>query len=289
MEYFIHLLILICMYLILAQSFNLTFGMGRLFNLAHVAAFAIGSYAAALLSTELGLGFWKCILFSMLCSGLFAFLIGAISLRLAQDYFAIGTLAFSSVINALLVNWKSLTRGVLGIPGIPRPEIFGIDFTENINFLGLIFVFVVLTHIIFYILFNNSFARRLKGQAEFDYACSSLGCNTKAIRNWSFLVASACAGLSGAFFAYYISYIDPSSFALNQMIFVLTISVVGSPGSFWGGVASTIFLVLLPEPLRWIDIPPSILGPMRQFIYASILFAVVWWKREKLFPVQRGI
>lgn len=289
MDYYIHLLILICIYLILAQSFNLTFGMGRLFNLAHVAVYAMGAYTTALLSTELEVSFIPCVIASMLLSGVFALSIGAISLRLEQDYFAIGTLAFSSVISALLINWKSLTRGVLGIPGIPRPELWGIDFADNKNFLLLIAVFVVASQAVLYLFFRNCFGRALRAQAEFEHACLALAKNTQQIRNASFFISSAFAGLAGSFFAYYINYIDPSSFSLTEMVFVLTIIVVGKPGSFWGVIASTIFLVLLPEPLRFLEIPPDILGPMRQLLYAVIQFGVVYWKRETLFPVERTI
>lgn len=93
MQYFVHLAILVGIYLILAQSFNLTFGLGRLFNLAHVAAYSVGAYTTALLSTEAGCGFFRCLAASTLLSALFAILIGAISLKLSSDYFAIGTLA----------------------------------------------------------------------------------------------------------------------------------------------------------------------------------------------------
>jgi branched-chain amino acid transport system permease protein len=289
MDYYIHLLILICIYLILAQSFNLTFGMGRLFNLAHVAVYAIGAYTTALWSTEGGASFFQCVALSMLLSGLFALLIGAISLRLEQDYFAIGSLAFSSVISALLINWKSVTRGVLGIPGIPRPELWGIDFSVNLNFLYLILTFVVLTQAILYVFFRNSFSRALRGQAEGEFACMAIGKDTRATRNFSFFISSAFAGLAGCFFSYYINYIDPSSFSLTEMVFILTIIVVGKPGSFWGVIGATIFLVLLPEPLRFVEMPPSILGPLRQLIYALIQFGVVYVKRETLFPVERRI
>lgn len=118
-DYAVHLYILIGIYLILSQSLNLNFGLGQLFNLAHVAAYAIGAYTTALLSTELGFGLFRCLVASMLFSALLAILLGAIALKLSQDYFAIGTIAFSAIITALLINWKSLTRGVLGIPGIP--------------------------------------------------------------------------------------------------------------------------------------------------------------------------
>lgn len=289
MEYIIHLVILVGIYLILAQSFNLIFGLGRLFNLAHIACYAIGAYTAALLSTELNQSVWVCLPASMITSGLFALLIGGISLKLTHDYFAIGTLAFSAVVTAVLINWKSLTRGVLGIPGIPRPEIAGIDFYQNINFLSFLAVLVVIVYAALYCIFHSRFARRLRAQAEHEPATLSLGIGIISLRNMSFMIASAFAGLAGAVFAYYINYIDPSSFGLHEMVFVLSLVIVGKPGSFWGVTLSTIFLVLLPEPLRFIDIPPSILGPMRQMLYALILFAVVYWKRETLFPAQRTV
>jgi branched-chain amino acid transport system permease protein len=289
MDYLVHLAIIVCIYLILAQSFNLTFGLGGLFNLAHVAVYAIGAYTTALLSTELGQGFWVCIAASTSLSALFALIIGAISLKLTHDYFAIGTLAFSAVVSALLINWKSLTRGVLGIPGIPRPELFGIDFYENRNFLVLISIFVVVTFVILHLFFSSRFARRLRMQSEHEPATHALAVSITAIRRDSFIVSSAFAGLAGSFFAYYINYIDPSSFGLHEMVFILSIVIVGRPSSFWGVTLATFFLVLLPEPLRFIDINPSILGPMRQLLYSLILFAVVYWKREKLFPVQRTL
>jgi len=289
MDYFIHLGILVCIYLILAQAFNIPFGVGRMFNLAHVAVYALGAYTTALLSTEAGWSFFPCVVASMFVSGIFSLLIGGISLKLTHDYFAIGTIAFSSVVSALLINWKSLTRGVLGIPGIPRPDIAGIDFYDNRNFLWLVIIFMLLSQFVVYVVLKNSFGRSIRAQSEYEQGASTLGYNVTAIRNAAFVVSSALAGIAGSFYAYYINYIDPSSFSLTEMIFVLTIVVVGRPGSFWGVVFATFFLVLLPEPLRFIDIPASILGPMRQMIYALILFSVVYWKRATLFPVHRSI
>jgi len=288
-EYVIHLLILSCMYVILAQGLNLTFGLGRIFNLAHVASFAIGAYATALLSVESGASFWACVSASTLLSALFAVLLGGIALRLTQDYFAIGTLAFSSVVSSLLINWKSVTRGVLGIPGIPRPELLGVDFYTNTNFLVLIAGSALGWLGVFWILHRGAFGRALRAQAEYDEAVRAVGCDTGLIRNMGFMISSASAGYAGSFFAYYLNYIDPSSFSLNEMIFILTIVVVGRPGSLWGVVFSAVFLVLLPEPLRFIDIDSSYLGPARQLLQAIILFSVVYLNRRSLFPPQREV
>ncbi len=286
-EYVIHLLILIAIYLILAQSFNLTCGLGRLLNLAHIASYAVGAYVTAILMVDYSYSFPFAVCASMLFSGGFALLIGAISLRLSGDYFAIGTLAFSFVISALLINWKSLTKGVLGIPGIPRPEFMESAASENAIFLGFAFFCAFISLVILWVLFNSRIGRNLKMQSEHLPASQALGIPLFRLRNFSFVVSSVFAGLAGSIFAIYLTYIDPSSFALHEMVFVLTIVIVGSPGSFWGVCGATIFLVLLPEPLRFLDINPSVLGPVRQFLYALLLFLVVYVRREKLFPVKR--
>ena len=288
-DYGIHLAILISLYLILAQSLNLTLGLGQLFNLAHVASYAVGAYTTALLSTEYESSFAVCVITSVLISGLSAIMLGGIALRLTSDYFAIGTLAFSAVISALLINWKSLTKGVLGIPGIPRPELFGIDFYENSNFLALIFIFAIATQAILYLVYVSSFGRSLRALAEHERAAAAIGTNTRLIRNAAFFVSSSFAGLAGSFFAYYLNYIDPSSFTLGEMVFIVTIVIVGRPGSFWGVIGATVFLVLLPEPLRFLDLQSAYLGPLRQLLHAVILFGVVWINRNRLFPQRRQV
>lgn len=288
-DYGVHLAILVSLYLVLAQSLNLTFGLGQLFNLAHVASYAVGAYATALLATDYSASFGVCVTTSVVLSALFALLLGIISLKLSTDYFAIGTLAFSSVISALLINWKSVTHGVLGVPGIPRPEFFGIDFYNNGNFLVLIGIVAIISQAVLYCLYQSPFGRSLRALAEFERAAASLGKDTRRTRNIAFCVSSAFAGLAGSFFAYYLNYIDPTSFGLGEMVFILTIVIVGSPGSFIGVIGATVFLVLLPEPLRFLDISSAYVGPMRQLLHAIILFAVVWWKRDKIFPQRRTV
>jgi len=290
MDYIIHLLILICIYLILAQSFNLIFGLGGLFNLAHVAVYAIGAYTTAILATEYNFGFYACLIFSALLAGLLALMIGEISLRLSHDYFAIGSLAFSAVVSALLINWKSLTRGVLGIPGIPRPELFNLDFNNIRNFLWLAALVALFSQAALYVIFRSSYARSLRAQAEFELAALALNRDTRLIKVFSFFIASCFAGVAGSLFAYYLNYIDPSSFSLGEMVSILTIVVVGRPGSFAGVMISTLILTaVLPEGLRFMKIDASILGPMRQMLHAVILFIVVYWNRARLFPVERVV
>ena len=288
-EYGIHLAILCCIYLILAHSFNVSFGLAGLLNLAHIAAYAIGAYTYSILATDYGWRFLASFLLSGVTAAIFSIFVGAIAARLRGDYFALGSLAFYFVVSALILNWRELTRGVLGIAGVPRPELFEIDFYENRNFLLLALGLCGACLACMYFLRVSPFGRLLRAQSENEFAAMALGRDVARARNLSFLVSSAFAGFAGALFASYLNYVDPSSFSLTEMILVLSMVVVGRPGSFWGITFSTIFLVLLPEPLRFLDFPPSALGPLRQIVYSAILVGVVYWRKESLFPRRRVV
>jgi branched-chain amino acid transport system permease protein len=288
-EYALHLIILIGIYLILAHGLNLVFGLGRLLNLAHVSLFAVGAYATALLSVDHAWHLLAYLPASALLAALLALFTAAISMKLSTDYFAVGSLAFSALISAILINWKDLTRGVLGIPGIPRPELAGIDFYSNLNFACLVWIIALFVSISAKFTWRSKLARALRAYGEDSHAALSLGVGPFRVRTMAFMIAGAWAGLAGSLFATYMQYIDPSSFGLSEMVFVLTIVIVGKPGSFWGMFAGTAFMILLPEPLRQISIPPEYIGPLRQLIYAVLLFSVVFWKRKVLFPPERTI
>lgn len=288
-DYVLHLVISCSIYLILAQAYNVSFGLGRLLNLAHIGAYAIGAYTTALLSVDFEWSFIPCLATSVVFASFLAYPIGVIAGRLTEEFFVIGSLTFHYIILAVLINWRDLTRGVLGIPGIPRPELFGFEFSNNSGFSILAVVSAAAVLVLVRLLFNTKFARVLRAQSENAPAARALGFNIARYKNLAFIISSALAGLAGSIFAYYLNYIDPSSFNVNEMVFVLSIVIIGRPGSFWGVCAATIFLVLLPEPLRFIELPSSLIGPLRQLMFAALLYLVLFKNRARLFPKVRNV
>ncbi len=288
-DYAVHLEILIGIALILAQGLNVVFGFGGLLNLGHIAVYALGAYTTALLATELGKPTWFCLIASMVVGAFCALPMGAIALRLRGDYFAIGSLAFSAVVTAVLVNWKDVTHGVLGIPGIPRPVFFGVMLKERRQFRDFVIALNVIIGIFLFCFARSPLSRLLRAQRENVEAAQALGIEPRAVRQDAFLIASALAGLAGSLYSYHINYIDPASFSFSEMVFALSIVIIGRPGSIWGIIGATVLLVLLPEPLRALPLPSSVLGPMRQLIHALLLYGALWWRRKSLFPVERVV
>ncbi|MFA6268688.1 MAG: branched-chain amino acid ABC transporter permease, partial [archaeon] len=145
--YFIHLAILICIYLILAVSLQLSIGFTGQFNLGHIAFFAIGAYASALLTLN-GFPFIVGLVAGGVIAAVFGLILSYPTKKLKGDYLALATLGFSFVVYAILLNWVELTRGPLGLPGIPKPDFFGFSFSDNSAFLVLSLVLAVISYLV---------------------------------------------------------------------------------------------------------------------------------------------
>ena len=280
--YLIHLLILVCIYLILAISLQLTIGFTGLLNLGHIGFFAIGAYTSALLALS-GFPFWIAILAAGILTLIFGFLLSLPLARLKGDYLALASLGFAFVVYAILLNWTDLTRGPLGLPGIPKPEIFGFVFSENLAFLLLALAIAAISFFVIHRIASSPFGKVLEAIRDDELAARVLGKNAFRMKAYSFGISAFFAGIAGSLYAGYITFIDPSSFTLLQLIPVLAIVIIAGLTSFKGTVLATIILVLLPEPLRFIGFPSSVVGPARQIIYSLLLLAILVYRSKGFF------
>ncbi len=275
--YLIHLLILIGIYLILAISLQLTIGYTGLLNLGHIAFFAIGAYTSALLALN-GVPFLICFLLAGIFAMFFGFLLSVPTNKLKGDYLALATLAFTFVVYSITLNWTGLTRGPLGLPGIPKPSLFGLSFSSNFSFLILTLIVILVSYLIIRRLVGSPFGKVLEAIRDDELATKVLGKNTFKMKSYALATSAFFAGIAGSLYAHYITFIDPSSFTLLQLIPILVIVIVGGLASLKGTIVATFVLVLLPESLRFIGFPSSMVGPMRQIIYALILILILIYK-----------
>ena len=123
LAYLISLLILVGIYVILAISLQLAVCFTGLLNLGHIAFYAIGAYTSALLAL-VGYPFWFCFLSAGILAMISGFLLSLLINKIKGDYLALATMGFTFVVYAVLLNWTSLTNGPLGLPGIPKPNLF---------------------------------------------------------------------------------------------------------------------------------------------------------------------
>ncbi len=281
MDYILHLLIFISIYTLLAQSLSLTAGFSGLISLAHVGFYGIGAYTTAILSVNYGMPFLVTLPLSMLLSGLMAIAVSVISLRTVDDYFIIITLGIQVAIFSVMNNWQGVTRGPLGIPGIPSIKILGFPFDDKISFLLLSLFFVGIVWFLLNNVTRSPFGRVLIALSEDEIFTKSLGKNVYKAKVISFTISAMFASIAGVLYAHYISYIDPTSFTINESIFILSIVIIGGMRNLLKIAFAAAFLVLLPEALRFVGMPNNIAANMRQIIYGAILVMVIFKNSEK--------
>jgi len=287
MEYLINLAILFCIYSMLALSLNMVIGMSGLVCLAQAAFYGIGAYATAIGMTALGLGFFTSILLGVAINVLIAFVVGKILSRFQYDYYAIVSAGLSVIVFSILLNWKNVTNGALGIYGIGKPQIGDYAFYSNSAFLGLVFVVTGGIFGLYKWIDKSSFGRVLKALREDEHLTHLMGYRTKYYKSVIFVLAAMLSGIAGSFFASYIAFIDPTTFQLKEGIFLFTIIVVGGLSSATGSVVGALVLISLPEMLRFIGLPYETAAQLQQIIYGALLVLMMVFKPQGLFGKYR--
>ena len=280
MEYLLHILVIAGIYIILTLSLNLIVGYTGLPALGHAAFSCIGAYTSSLLALNIGLSPWIGLFIGACVAAFSGIAIGYPAVRLKGDYLALATFGLGVIVYSIAKNWVSLTRGPMGLPGIPGFSIFGFQLSGIWSYLLLVLVFVILTIFVMERIVNSPFGRILRSIREDEIASEALGKDTTKYKLLVFIIGAFFAGIAGSLYAHYITFIDPSSFTVMESITILLMVIFGGMGSISGSVVGAVILVVLPELLRFIGMPSSIAAPMRQMIY-GLLLVVLMVKRPQ--------
>ena len=282
MPHLIHVLILAGIYSILCMSLNLLVGYTGLLSVAHAAFNGIGAYAVAILLTQAGWSFFPALLIGVLLAMLVALLMGLVLGKFKDDYYTIATVGFGIIAVSVFRNWQSLTRGPLGILGIPRPEIFGFQFSTNVSFLLLVTAFALLVYLACRKINNSSLGRVLKAVRDDEDAIKVFGYDTYYFKMFIFTISAGMAAISGGLLASYLTFIDPGSFVLIEAITMVVAIILGGLASLNGSVVGAAVLILLPEALRFVGLPSDIAAQMRQVLFGLALILLMLYRPQGL-------
>lgn len=298
----IDLATLVLIYVMLGLGLNIVVGLAGLLDLGYVGFYAVGAYTYALLAMYWDVGFWTGLLVAGGMAALFGFLLGFPVLRLRGDYLAIVTLGFGEIIRILLNNWTDVTNGPNGIGGIPKPTLFGLEFSRRASegtqtfhdFFGfdyegihrIIFLYVLALLLVLATLYViNRLLRMPIGRAwealrEDEIACRSLGMNPTSIKLSAFTIGATFAGFAGCFFAARQGFISPESFTFIESAIILAIVVLGGMGSQLGVILAAIIMTILPEMAREFD-------EYRMLLFGLLMVLMMIWRPQGLLPMKR--
>jgi len=263
-QYQLHLAALIAVYWILIAGLNLVVGFTGQLSIGHVGLLSIGSYTFAILAGKMGVDPTLSVFVSGLLGGLCGLALGLPSLRLPGFYFAMATMAFSMIVNEIVLAQVDLTGGGIGLPGpmFPKP------FESPIGF-----YYLVTAIALFVTWLTWNIARRMWGRAfisirDNPVAAQAVGVPVFKAKLLAFVFSGITAGVSGAVFASLQSYITPDTFVFELSMFFFVCIIIGGRGSIIGPFLGTVVLTALPELV-------SPLAKLGNFFYGLLLLVVV--------------
>lgn len=271
LPYLITIAIMIGIYGLLTLGLNLQYGYTGLINFGHVAFFAIGAYTSALVSLAgypiaLGMAGGAALAF------LAAYPLGLLCLRLRADYLAIVTLSFSEIVRTVIVSEEWLTKGTQGIAGIPKPFASLTAPYADLAYLGLVALVLVVAVLFIRRLSNSPFGRLIKAVRDDEDAVRSVGKDPARLKIKTLMLGAGLAGLAGAFYAHYVSFISPDQFLPLVTFYVWIAMIMGGAGTISGAIAGSALLLLFLEGSRFVrDVVPKV----SEVQMASLRLAVI--------------
>ena len=260
---------------ILAVSFNLIFGFTGQLSLFHAAAFGLSAYATYLSMAHWGISFWLGALVGIVFVTLISIVIGAICFRfkLRELYFAIVTLAFSELARLVILNWNGFTNGSLGINFTLTPTVWVpgrgvIPVTGTLMWYYLSLAAVVLA-VVFYTRIVHSWMGRCFASIRLnDELADTLGINVFRYKLISFVAGNIGAAVAGSLYAFYIGYIDPNYFSLDQSLAIIAMALLGGREFVAAPIVGALVLTALPHVI-------NVNAEARLLVYGLILILTI--------------
>jgi branched-chain amino acid transport system permease protein len=246
--FYIALATRILIFALAATSLNLILGFGGMVSFGHAAFLGVGAYTVVILS-QMGLvDAWVVWPTAMGVAGLFAFLIGAVSLRTQGVYFIMITLAFAQMMYYLVVSFKAY-GGDDGMSLPARSRIGFLDMSNDTHFYYATLLACVAVLILIARVLNARFGHVLQAIRENEVRMQSLGYAVFRYKLCAFVMSGALAGLAGALLANQSGFVSPAMMQWSQSGMLMMMVILGGVGHLYGGVWGAIVFLLLEETL----------------------------------------
>ncbi len=285
-NYLLYILNNIGIMAIAAIGLNILIGYTGQISLGHGAFFGVGAYAGAILATRLGLPFYVCIPAAGMITALIGMIFGIPSGRLKGLYLTIATLAGQFIIEYVLIQWESLTKGTMGIT-LPAPDILGFHISGDRSFFFIIFICLIVMTWFAVNIMRSKYGRAFIAIRDNDRAAEGMGIPIFKYKLLSFAISSFYAGFAGAIWAYYMVSITTEPFNLGMSVEFIAMVIIGGMGNIPGAIFGATFITVLNELLRYatgllmnVSFVTSMglnMAPLREFVFglSIVLFILI--------------
>lgn len=280
--YWLSVLNVIGLYTVVAVGLSLLMGYAGQVSLGHAGFYGMGAYVAAVLSTRLGWNGWLTLPAAVLLTMAVAWVVGRPAVRLREHYLAMATLGLGMVFHIVMVEWEAVTGGSSGIVGIPALAVGPWTVEGERAWLILTWGAAAMALAMAYSLVTSPIGRALRAISGSEAAAEALGIPASRYKLAVFVLSAGFAGLAGALYAFYVTFVSPSSFGVMMSIQFVMMVVVGGGHRLWGAPAGAATLVLLGEGVKAYlpALLPGAGGEVQLVFYGLLLIAILLLKPD---------
>ena len=271
-------------YGLLALSLNLIWGGAGMVNLGLAGFFAVGAYASALLTTAGHAPILAGWALALIAGGAAGLVVTLPTTRLREDYLAIVTLGFAEVVRLIAANETWLTRGTDGISGVPGPwkQALGRDF--NTVYFAILLAVLAVVFLLMRRIDRSPYGRALRAIREDAQVAQVAGKPVLRFKMEAFALSAAIAGLAGALYGHFTSYIAPDLFLPLITVYIFLAVASGGVGSPNGALIGAYLLMTLLESARFfVELIPGVTAVQRAAL-KELLIAVALILVLRLLP-----
>jgi branched-chain amino acid transport system permease protein len=266
--YVLHVAIVVLIHVVYTEALYVIMRMGYL-SFGHAGYIAVGGYTSALLATRLAVTPWVGFLAGGLVAGTFAWILGAVTLKLRGIYFSLSVFAFAEIVNAVFRAFE-VFGGPAGLAAVPRPGFFGTRLNTHLGFYYVVLAVAVLSLLFLYRLQFTRFGFTLLALRTRDTQAlaESVGIDAARYKTMAFVVSCFFCGVMGAVHVHYLRFVSPFVFTFFLSTDLVIYAMVGGLGNFWGPLLGSAILTGLGEQL-------FAAGYYKSLVYAVVLLAVI--------------
>jgi branched-chain amino acid transport system permease protein len=279
-------MILIFLYAIMAQSWNVVAGLSGQISLGHAMFFGIGAYAVGVLGVKFDITPWVGIIVGMILAALAAVAVGIPTLRLKGHYFAIATLLIGSGVQIIFQRWDWVgAASGLFLPLKRGSPWLDMQFhTSKVPYYYLSLAAATLAFLVVWKLRRSRLGFRLQALRDDADAAASLGVAVARHKVLAFMISAAMMSVAGSFYTQYVLVLDPERvFSVDISIIVVLMTVLGGSGTLWGPAIGAALLIPLSEYSRiWLGSTGRTVDLM---IYGVLIVVICMWRPAGLMSI----
>ena len=235
------LIMVVGVYLIIAQAGQLSFG--------HGAFYGVGAYTAAILAMKYNVPTLLALLIGAGLAGLIAVVIGRPVLRLRYFYLALATIGLGIIFSVIVIQSAGLTGGTLGLAPVPPLNLFGFPVDTYLRQYYVVWVVALLILLFTERALGMRVGRALRAIATSEVAAETLGVKTADWKLVAFVASAVFCGLAGGLYAFTLQAITPAAFAFSAAILPIIMMLIGGGGTIWGGLIGAVLMTWISNQL----------------------------------------